>query len=55
MPLAVHELQLLIWNGNPVKAHVAPLWRPILVKKEKKISRAYVPIKEVISNAHVYV
>lgn len=36
MPLAVHELQLLIWNGNPVKAHVAPLWRPILVKKEKK-------------------
>ena len=35
-PLAVHELQLLIWNGNPVNAHVAPLWRPILNKKEKK-------------------
>ena len=33
-PLAVHELQLLIWNGNPAKAHVAPLWRPILVKKK---------------------
>ncbi|RLB93414.1 MAG: IS66 family insertion sequence hypothetical protein [Deltaproteobacteria bacterium] len=27
--LAVHELQLLIWDGNPVKAHMAPLWRPI--------------------------
>jgi len=27
--LAVHELQVLIWNGNPRKAHVAPLWRPI--------------------------
>ena len=29
--LAVHELQLLIWNGNPREAHVAPLWRPIRV------------------------
>jgi len=28
-PLAVHELQLLIWNGNPGKAQVAPPWRPI--------------------------
>ncbi len=28
-PLAVHELQLLIWNGHPENAHVAPLWRPI--------------------------
>jgi transposase len=27
--LAVHELQLLIWNGNPAKAHVAPLWKPV--------------------------
>lgn len=26
-PLAVHELQLLIWNGRPVK--VPPPWRPI--------------------------
>ncbi len=25
-PLAVHEMQLLIWNGNPGKAQVAPLW-----------------------------
>ncbi len=29
--LAVHELQLLIWNGDPVSAHVAPSWRPIPV------------------------
>lgn len=26
--LAVHELQLLIWNGDP-NAHVAPMWRQI--------------------------
>jgi len=29
-PLAVHELQLLIWNGNPRESYVAPLWKPIL-------------------------
>ena len=34
-PLAVHELQLLIWNGNPRKAHVALLWKPIQEKNEK--------------------
>ncbi len=27
--MAVHEVQLLIWNGNPSKAHVAPLWKQI--------------------------
>lgn len=27
--LAVHELNLLIWNGDFQKAHIAPLWRPI--------------------------
>jgi transposase len=27
--LAVHELQLLIWNGNPWEARVAPLWKNI--------------------------
>jgi len=27
--LAVHELQLLIWNGNPAKAPVAPMWKPL--------------------------
>lgn len=27
--LAVHELQLLIWNGNPEFAQVAPPWRKI--------------------------
>ena len=29
--LAVHELQLLIWNGNPGNARVAPEWRKIPV------------------------
>lgn len=24
-----HELQLLIWNGNPDYAAVAPLWKPL--------------------------
>jgi len=27
--LAVHQLQLLLWNGDPQRAPVAPLWRPI--------------------------
>lgn len=27
--LAVHELQLLIWNGNPKFAKVSPLWKEI--------------------------
>lgn len=28
-PLAAHELQLLIWNGNPSKSEVAPDFRSI--------------------------
>lgn len=27
--LAAHELQLLIWNGNPTKAEISPLWREV--------------------------
>lgn len=27
--LAVHELQLLLWNGNPCGAYVAPAWKSI--------------------------
>jgi transposase len=27
--LAAHELQLLIWNGNPSEAGVMPLWRKV--------------------------
>ncbi len=27
--LAVHELQLLLWNGNPRYARVAPAWKKI--------------------------
>ena len=34
--LAVHELQLLIWNGNPQNAQVAPQWRKI--KNEEMIT-----------------
>ena len=33
--LAVHELQLLIWNGNPAKAPVAPMWKPLEAGGEK--------------------
>jgi transposase len=29
MRLFVHELQLLIWNGNPNSAQTAPLWKEI--------------------------
>lgn len=28
-PLAAHELQLLIWNGNPSNSDVQPDWRQI--------------------------
>jgi transposase len=28
-PLAAHELQLLLWNGNPRLARVAPAWREL--------------------------
>jgi len=27
--LDVHQLQLLIWNGNPNHTQAAPMWRPI--------------------------
>ena len=27
--LAVHELQLLIWNGNPASAGIAGMWRKV--------------------------
>ena len=28
-PLAAHELQLLLWNGSPAHARVAPAWRSV--------------------------
>ncbi len=27
--LDVHQLQLLLWNGNPASAQAAPMWRAI--------------------------
>jgi transposase len=27
--LAAHDLQLLIWNGNPEGAQVAPMWKQV--------------------------
>jgi len=33
--LAVHQLQLLIWNGDVQKVKVAPSWRPIEPLTEK--------------------
>lgn len=27
--LAVHELQMLLWNGDPDKARAQPVWRPV--------------------------
>lgn len=29
LALEVHQLQLLLWNGNPASAPAAPMWRPI--------------------------
>lgn len=31
LQLTVHQLQLLLWNGHPAQAAVAPFWRPIPV------------------------
>ena len=28
--LEAHQLQLLLWNGDPSGARTAPLWRPLL-------------------------
>jgi transposase len=28
-PLAAYELQLLLWNGNPDKAQISPLWKRV--------------------------
>lgn len=25
----VHQVQLLLWNGNPQSAQAAPMWRPV--------------------------
>jgi transposase len=33
--LAVHELQLLLWNGDPARAGAAPAWRPIEAAAEQ--------------------
>jgi len=37
--LAVHELQLLIWNGGIHKAKVAPSWRPIRLPEKNSIKK----------------
>lgn len=28
--LDAHELQLLLWNGNPERSGAAPMWRPVV-------------------------
>ena len=30
-PLDAHQLQALLWNGNPERTSTAPLWRPLAV------------------------
>jgi hypothetical protein len=30
--LEAHELQLLLWNGNPERSGAAPMWRPVAVR-----------------------
>lgn len=32
--LEAHQLHLLLWNGDPTKAHAAPLWRPVPLAAE---------------------
>lgn len=28
--LDAHQMQLLLWNGNPARTSVAPLWKPVV-------------------------
>jgi transposase len=30
--LEAHQLQLLLWNGNPTAAQAAPAWRPLAIQ-----------------------
>ena len=30
--LEAHQLQLLLWNGNPAAAQAAPAWRPLAIQ-----------------------
>ena len=32
--LEAHQLQLLLWNGDPAHANTAPLWRPLALTPE---------------------
>ena len=36
-PMAVHELQLLIWNGDPSSVRVAGMWRPIVSGSDRPV------------------
>lgn len=33
--LEAHQLQLLLWNGDPTYANTAPLWRPLALAAER--------------------
>lgn len=35
--LDIHQLQLLLWNGNPAQAQTAPMWRPIKVDEPRPV------------------
>jgi len=32
--LEAHQLQMLLWNGDPSQANTAPLWRPLTLASE---------------------
>jgi transposase len=36
--LAAHELQVLLWNGNPNATSVAPMWRPVQVRSIEQVA-----------------
>jgi transposase len=33
--LDAHQLQLLLWNGDPAQTHIAPLWRPVALAADR--------------------
>ena len=36
--LEVHELQMLLWNGDPSQARAAPLWRQVVVSAGEPVA-----------------
>ena len=39
--MAAHELQLLVWNGNPASARVARMWKQLPIAHSRESEKAH--------------